>query len=124
VGDQSALEREGADPEHALRPSLDIERLCREPRLGEERVQAVGEPGRRHYADPARRVELVAQVVAKGHEIDEVVGMQVADDHRSKPARIDPPRQPGEPALSKVQADALVTPGRRCVLDAMPGRSG
>jgi len=111
VGDESALEGERTDADHALATRLGVEGGCREAGLGEKRVQPAGKPGRGDDADATRWVELVSQVVAKRHEIDEVVRVQVADDDRAQRARIESPGEPREPALAEVQADAMVAVG-------------
>ena len=47
-----------------------------------ERVEAGREAAGPEDADAARRHEVVAQVVAERDEVDEVVGVEVADDDR------------------------------------------
>ena len=111
MGDEAALDDEEADADHPLVPVLDVEGLGGEAGLGQEAVKPVGETGGRENPQSPRWLELVAQVVAQGHDVDEVVGVQVADDHRAQHARLEAPGQPGEPALAKVQADAIVAVG-------------
>ena len=62
-------------------------------------------PAGREDPHAPRGLELVAQVVAEGHEVDEVVRVQVADDDGLEGARIDAPGDPGEASLAQVQAD-------------------
>ena len=45
-----------------------------------ERIETAIEPGRPDHTDPAPRL-LPAEVVAERDEIDEVVGVEVADEH-------------------------------------------
>ena len=84
VLDADRLEREASDRADAGTEVRHVQGRRGEPRLVVERVEAVGQPGRRDHRDPARRMELVAQVVAERDEVDEVVRMQVRDrDARS-----------------------------------------
>jgi len=74
-----------------------------EARLARQAIQPGRQPGRGEDPDPARRVPLVAQVVAQGHEIDEVVGVEVADHDCQHVGGLCPPGQAGECPLAHVE---------------------
>ena len=58
---------------------LDVECSSGEPRLLKERVDpGIDATGGDHTRAPGR-VELVAQVVAQGHQVDEMIRVQMAD---------------------------------------------
>ena len=71
----------------------DVQRRGTEAGFGVQAVEAVLEAGRTEDADaPARPPP--AEVVAEGDEVDEMVGVEVADDHRLERRRIDQAGQP------------------------------
>ncbi len=75
-----------------------------------QRIESVCKPRRSRDPDP-RGLPLIAEVVAERYEVDEVVGMEVADDDRVEVGRIEEPSQPGERAVAEVEqkARSLVT---------------
>ena len=68
-----------------------------------ERVQAHGELTRAQDPHPARRIEVIAQVMAKRDEIDEVVRVQVADEDGVQFRRWDLPEDALEGPVAEVQ---------------------
>ena len=74
--DLEARDREGPFVER-----LDVERGGAEARLAVEGIESLVETRRTDHADAPARL-LPAQVVAQGDEIDEMVGMEMADDDR------------------------------------------
>ena len=72
----------------ALAEGFDVQGRGAEPGLVVEGVEAVVETGRPDHPDPPARL-LPAQVVAERHEIDEVVRVEMADDHRVERRRIE-----------------------------------
>ena len=76
----------------------------------EQAVEPPGQPHRRDDAHATRRVELIPQVVAKRDEVDEVVGVQVADDDPHQVRGLQPAGEAGERALAEVQAKRRARP--------------
>jgi hypothetical protein len=74
------------------------------PDLAGDAVQPPGEPSGRDHAQAPGWVELVAQVVAERHEIDEMVGVEVADHHPGEVRGLQTAGQPGERARAQVKA--------------------
>jgi hypothetical protein len=70
-----------------------------------ERVDAAGQTRRRDDPYVALRFELPPQVVAHRHEVDEVIGVQVADEDGIDGARFERGRQPGKRPLAEVEDD-------------------
>src|SRR6185436_13588165 len=107
MGDPTRLEAEVADRDGPGRgiERLDVERLCREPGPRVKRIDPFGEAGRSEGTEMATGPELVRQVVPQRHEIDEVVGVEVAHDDRVEGARLDRRGQARKRALPEVQED-------------------
>ncbi len=95
---EGALELERPHPHRPGTTPLDIEGLGGEPGLGKQGVQPITEACRGDDARPAWRRELVAEVVAERHEVDEVIGVEVADDDGQERARLQASREAGEGA--------------------------
>ncbi len=121
MGDATALDEERPDPDEALRAILDLERSTGEVGFAGHAVEPLRQPPRCDDPHAAGRVELVAEVVAERHEVDEVVRVEVADDHRSQVFRLETTREAGKGALADVQADRLSTVGHDI---ARRGRAG
>jgi hypothetical protein len=108
VGDADGLDRERANPADAGLEGHDVERAGGEARLGVQRVQAFDKVRVSVDPDPARRSDVIAKVMAERDEIDEMVRMEVADEHRLEPLRWDPCRKPGEGTVTQVEGDRMV----------------
>jgi hypothetical protein len=70
-----------------------------------ERIDARFEPGGCDDPNVSGRLELPAKVVAECDQVDEMVGMKMADQDRVERARLDLCSQPRERALPKVEHD-------------------
>ncbi len=112
------FERERPDVRRPLGQRLDVERDPGEAGLGVEGVDTSLQAGRADDPDAAAR-RLPAQVVAEGDKVDEVVGVEVADDDGLELGRIDQPGQPREGALPEVEHEI-----RPCVTQQVRGPRG
>ena len=107
MGHARGLDLEGGDAQGALAEGFDVQGRSAEPGLVVERVEAVVETGRPDHPDAPARL-LPAQVVAERHEIDEVVRVEMADDHRVEGRRIEGGRQSRERSLTEIEEHARV----------------
>ena len=105
MGHPRDVDPKRSDVERPLGQWLDVERDSAETRVDVKGVEPVGQPGRTGDPDP-RRPSLIAKVMAQRHEVDEVIGVEVADDDRIDGRRIDQPGQPRERALAEVEQKA------------------
>ena len=105
MGHAATLDEERPDPVEALRADLDLERSRREVGLARHPVESLRQPRRCDHAHAPRRIELVAQVMAKRHEVNEVVGVEVADDYCGQLRWLEAACEPRERALAHVEAD-------------------
>ena len=119
VGDEAALHQQLPDAVRALAKGLELQGLRGEARGGVQVVQPCAKVRGAQHPDPPRRLELVAQVVAQRHQIDEVVRMQVAHYDGIQILGPDPGEDPWERSLAKVQQD-----GRRAVGNQVAGPRG
>src|SRR6188472_83108 len=73
-----------------------------------ERIKSIVESLGRDHTDSTARL-FPAQVMAQGDEIDEVIGMEMADDDRVERGRIERVRKSGERSLTEVEEHARIT---------------
>ena len=105
MGHADALDVERADADVAHRAVLDLKDPGGEACLARHAVQPLRQPRGRDHPHSAWWVELIAEVVAERDEVDEMVGVQVADDDARKVSGLQPAGQPCEGALADVEAD-------------------
>src|SRR5882672_6964746 len=105
VRDETGLHAKVAEDERTFRQVGAVQRLGREAGLGVEGVEAAGESGRSKDSQPPGGIDAVSKVVAKGDQIDEVIGMEVADDDRVEFGRVDLADNPWKRSLAKVEED-------------------
>src|SRR6476620_8474783 len=87
------------------RDRFDVERRRGEPGLVMECVDAPGQAGRRDHTNVAFWVELPAQVMTHRDEVDEMVGMQVADEYRIDRARFEGRGESRKGPLAEIKDD-------------------
>ena len=92
-----------ADP--VDRPSSDVEGRRRTPARREARRSAARGPAGREDASPVAAGGSPTEVVAERHEVDEVVGMEMAHDDGIELARLDRAGQVRERTLAEVEDD-------------------
>ena len=107
VGHASDRHAEGPDP-----PRAGFERCLRgehvqEAGLAVQFVVASAQIGRRMEGHAAGRVRGVHQVVPQGHQVDVVIGMEVADQDGAQAGRLAQAGQVGEAAVAQVEQDRL-----------------
>src|SRR5260221_3869967 len=105
VGDRRRLERQRADRHVPVAYGLDVERGRGEPGLGVERVKAIAQAGRPEHPHPARMSWPPAQEMPERHEVDEVIGMEVAHGNGIQPAGIEQTGKPWKGALAEIEQD-------------------
>jgi hypothetical protein len=103
--DACHLDGERGDRDGSLCQRLDVESRGREAGFIVEPVEPSRESLRADDADATRRV-LPAEIVAKSHQIDEMVGVEVADDDCVEATRVDRRRKPCERSLAQIEQDA------------------
>jgi hypothetical protein len=105
VRDETGLHVKVAQDEWTFSQVGAVQRLGREAGLGVEGVEAARESGRSKDPQPPGWLEAVSKVMAKGDQIDEVIGMEVADDDRVESARVELADNPWKRSLAKVEED-------------------
>ena len=103
--DPGRLDLEGADDMPARRERLDVEGCGAEARFRMQGVDPIGQPGRAHDTDAARVRRTPAEEMAQRHEVDEMVGMEVADQDGVEGTRIQQAGQPRQRPLAEIEQD-------------------
>ncbi len=84
-------------------------------------IEPIGEPGRTDDPHPASAWRLPAQVEPERDQVDEVVRVQVADDHGIEVRGVQQPREPAERALAQVEQEGAVAAGQEVGRAGRPG---
>ena len=119
MGDARSADLEVADPVRPHPDGLRVQRPGGERGIVVQRVEAGGERARPEDAHATWRHEVVPQVVTEGDEIDEVVGVEVADHDRRDVLRLRLAEDALERPVPEVEQDA-----RRSLADEVRGARG
>jgi hypothetical protein len=119
VRDETGVHAKLPDRERTFGQVGAVQRLGREAGLRVEGVEPAGKSSRSKDPQPPGWLEAISKVVAKGDQIDEVIGMEVADDDCVEFSRVDLANNPWQRSLAKVEKDR-----RRAVANEIRGSGG